>query len=217
MAKQCLCKHRLESLSRLLPRSEPTAWLASALEVKRDAARELAETASCKNEDAGEASDRFLNHEVYVEKFILALDQGTTSSRAMLTSMQDGSVKAVSQKPFRQDLPIRRGWVEHDPKEIWSSQAAVAAEVMAAAGIKSQQIAAIGITNQRETTLLWERKSGNPLMNAIVWQDRRTTELCQKLKSQGFENAIQQKTGLLLDPYFSASKIHWMLRKNSWR
>jgi glycerol kinase len=146
-----------------------------------------------------------------MEKFILALDQGTTSSRAMLF-MQDGTVKAVSQKPLRQIYPSP-GWVEHDPKEIWSSQAAVAAEVMAAAGIKSQQIAAIGITNQRETTLLWERKSGNPLMNAIVWQDRRTTEICQKMKSQGLENAIQQKTGLLLDPYFSASKIHWMLEK----
>ncbi len=144
-----------------------------------------------------------------MEKFILALDQGTTSSRAMLF-MQDSTVKAVSQKPFRQFYPSP-GWVEHDPKEIWSSQAAVAAEVMAAAGIKSEQIAAIGITNQRETTLLWERKSGNPLMNAIVWQDRRTTEICQKMKSQGFENAIQQKTGLLIDPYFSASKIHWML------
>jgi glycerol kinase len=124
--------------------------------------------------------------------------------------MRDGSVKAIAQKSFRQIFPSP-GWVEHDPKEIWASQAAVAAEVMASAGITSNQVAAIGITNQRETTVLWDRKSGKPLMNAIVWQDRRTTAICQKMKSDGLETLIQQKTGLLLDPYFSASKIYWML------
>ncbi len=144
-----------------------------------------------------------------MEKFILALDQGTTSSRAVLYT-HDGTVKAMAQKPFRQLFPFP-GWVEHDPNEIWSSQAAVAAEIMAHAGISSNQIAAIGITNQRETTLLWERKTGKPLMNAIVWQDRRTTEICQKMKNEGLEHIVQQKTGLLLDPYFSASKINWML------
>lgn len=142
-------------------------------------------------------------------EFILALDQGTTSSRAMLFT-HEGMVKAIAQKPFRQIFPSP-GWVEHDPKEIWTSQAAVAAEVIADAGINSNEIAAIGITNQRETTILWDRKSGKPLMNAIVWQDRRTTEICQKMKSDGLEPLIQKKTGLLLDPYFSASKIRWML------
>ena len=116
-------------------------------------------------------------------EFILALDQGTTSSRAMLFT-HEGMVKAIAQKPFRQIFPSP-GWVEHDPKDIWTSQAAVAAEVIADAGINSNEIAAIGITNQRETTILWDRKSGKPLMNAIVWQDRRTTEICQKMKSDG--------------------------------
>ena len=101
--------------------------------------------------------------------------------------------------------------MEHDPKEIWTSQASVAAEVLADAGISPTQVAAIGITNQRETTIIWDRKTGKPIMNAIVWQDRRTTELCQKMKNEGLEPLIQQKTGLLLDPYFSASKIRWIL------
>lgn len=141
--------------------------------------------------------------------FVLALDQGTTSSRAMLVT-REGTVKAVAQKAFRQIFPSP-GWVEHDPNEIWASQASVAAEAMASAGVSSTQIAAIGITNQRETTVVWDRKTGKPIMNAIVWQDRRTTDLCQKLKNDGLEPLIQQKTGLLLDPYFSASKIRWML------
>ena len=144
-----------------------------------------------------------------MDKFILALDQGTTSSRAMLIT-KEGTIKAVAQKPFRQIFPSP-GWVEHDPKEIWTSQASVAAEVMADAGISASHIAAIGITNQRETTIIWDRKTGKPIMNAIVWQDRRTTELCQKMKNEGLEPLIQQKTGLLLDPYFSASKIRWIL------
>lgn len=141
--------------------------------------------------------------------FILALDQGTTSSRALLIA-RDSTIKAIAQKSFRQIFPSP-GWVEHDPKEIWTSQAAVAAEVMADAGITSKQIKAIGITNQRETTVIWDKKTGKPVMNAIVWQDRRTTELCQKMKNEGLEPLIQQKTGLLLDPYFSASKIRWIL------
>jgi glycerol kinase len=123
---------------------------------------------------------------------------------------KEGAVKAIAQKAFRQMFPYP-GWVEHDPNEIWATQAAVAAEAMARAGVNSTQIAAIGITNQRETTIVWERKTGKPLMNAIVWQDRRTTEMCQKMKSEGLEPLIQQKTGLLLDPYFSASKIRWIL------
>jgi len=144
-----------------------------------------------------------------MEKFILALDQGTTSSRAMLFN-RDGSSKGMAQKAFRQIFPYP-GWVEHSPKDIWATQAAVATEVMASAGINSSQVAAIGITNQRETTLLWDRKTGQPIMNAIVWQDRRTTEICQKMKNEGLESKIQQKTGLFLDPYFSASKIRWIL------
>jgi glycerol kinase len=144
-----------------------------------------------------------------MDTYILALDQGTTSSRAMLFS-REGAVKAMAQKSFRQLFPSP-GWVEHDPSEIWATQAAVAAEAMARAGINSAQIAAIGITNQRETTIVWERKTGKPLMNAIVWQDRRTTQMCQKMKEEGLEPLIQQKTGLLLDPYFSASKIRWIL------
>lgn len=144
-----------------------------------------------------------------MDKYILALDQGTTSSRAMLFS-RDGGVVAIAQRTFRQIFPSP-GWVEHDPNEIWASQAAVSAEAMAKAGVNASQIAAIGITNQRETSIVWDRKTGKPLMNAIVWQDRRTTELCQTLKNQGLEPLIQQKTGLRLDPYFSASKIKWIL------
>jgi glycerol kinase len=144
-----------------------------------------------------------------MSRYILTLDQGTTSSRAMLIG-QDGKVKAIAQKAFRQMFPSP-GWVEHDPKEIWTSQAAVAAEVIADAGIASNQVAGIGITNQRETTIIWDRKTSQPLANAIVWQDRRTTALCQKLKNEGREPFVQQKTGLFLDPYFSAPKIRWIL------
>jgi glycerol kinase len=141
--------------------------------------------------------------------YILALDQGTSSSRALLIA-HDGTIKASAQKEFRQIFPSP-GWVEHDPKQIWSSQAAVATEVIAHAGIQVQEIKAIGITNQRETTVVWERKSGQPIANAIVWQDRRTTELCQKLKNQGLEPLFTQKTGLVLDPYFSGTKLQWIL------
>ncbi len=143
-------------------------------------------------------------------KYILALDQGTTSSRAVLISEQ-GVLHTSAQKEFTQFFPSP-GWVEHDPHEIWTSQAACITEVLVKGDVTPSQIGAIGITNQRETTIVWERKTGKPLMNAIVWQDRRTTELCQDLKRQGFESVIRNKTGLLLDPYFSATKLQWVLK-----
>ncbi len=142
-------------------------------------------------------------------RYLLALDQGTTSSRALLFNQQ-GSIHAVAQKEFKQYFP-QPGWVEHDPMEIWSSQVGVMEEVLAKAGVTSKYVAAIGITNQRETTILWERKTGIPIAPAIVWQDRRTTELCQQFKQKGLETLFQEKTGLLLDPYFSGTKIHWLL------
>lgn len=143
-------------------------------------------------------------------KYILALDQGTTSSRAVLIT-HEGIVQATAQKEFKQYFP-QPGWVEHDPQEIWSSQAACMSEVLVKGGITHDQIAAIGITNQRETTIVWDRKTGKPVMNAIVWQDRRTTEICRDLKSKGLEPLFRQKTGLLLDPYFSATKLYWILK-----
>jgi len=142
-------------------------------------------------------------------KYILALDQGTTSSRAVLFG-PDGRVHGQAQTPFRQIFP-RPGWVEHDPVEIWSSQAGVAIEALAQANATVESIAAIGITNQRETTILWDRKTGEPIHHAIVWQDRRTSAFCDQLREQGHEQVIQQKTGLIIDAYFSASKIRWML------
>lgn len=142
-------------------------------------------------------------------KYILALDQGTTSSRALIID-HAGHVIAKAQKEFKQLFPSP-GWVEHDPLQIWSTQAAVATEVLAHSGIKPKQIAAIGITNQRETTILWDKTTGEPIANAIVWQDRRTTELCQALKDKGYEPTFSEKTGLLLDPYFSGTKVHWLL------
>lgn len=143
------------------------------------------------------------------ERYILALDQGTTSSRAIVID-SGGRVRAMAQHPFRQIFP-RPGWVEHDPVEIWSSQIGVATEALASAGISAAGIAAIGITNQRETAILWDRASGEPLHNAIVWQDRRTAEDCDRLREQGHAERIQQKTGLLPDAYFSASKLRWLL------
>lgn len=141
--------------------------------------------------------------------FILALDQGTTSSRAIVFD-NNGIPMATAQKEFNQIFP-RPGWVEHDPEEIWSTQAGVAMEVLARAGLESGNIAAIGITNQRETTVVWNRISGRPVYNAIVWQDRRTSEFCDKLKSDGLSLIIQEKTGLVIDAYFSATKIKWIL------
>jgi len=141
--------------------------------------------------------------------YILALDQGTTSSRALVVNRQ-GEICSVAQKEFEQKFP-KAGWVEHDPEEIWSSQVSVAAEAVAKLNVTGKQIAAIGITNQRETTIVWDRKTGKPIYNAIVWQDRRTSEFCDELKEQGHTEAIQQKTGLVLDAYFSATKVRWIL------
>jgi glycerol kinase len=142
-------------------------------------------------------------------KFILSLDQGTTSSRAILFD-HSGSIVAVAQKEFTQHFP-QSGWVEHDAEDIWSSQFSVMAEVLAKSGIKTDQLAAIGITNQRETSIVWDRATGKPLCNAIVWQDRRTAAYCDSLKKQGHENLIRQKTGLVIDAYFSATKLKWIL------
>ncbi len=140
---------------------------------------------------------------------ILALDQGTTSSRAILFD-HAGRIVKVAQKEFRQIYP-QAGWVEHDPAEIWESQRSVALEAVKAAGASSKDIAAIGITNQRETTVVWDRKTGQPIYNAIVWQDRRTAGFCDQMKSQGYEQLVQQKTGLVIDAYFSGSKVRWIL------
>ncbi|WP_336962659.1 glycerol kinase GlpK [Chryseobacterium contaminans] len=143
------------------------------------------------------------------EKLILALDQGTTSSRAILFN-HSGEIKYLSQKDFRQIFPTP-GWVEHDPNEIWSSQISVAAEIIAKAGISGLEVAAIGITNQRETTIVWDKETGEPIYNAIVWQDRRTSKYCDELKEQGHAEIIKEKTGLVLDAYFSATKLKWIL------
>ncbi|UTX47732.1 glycerol kinase GlpK [Chryseobacterium sp. MA9] len=143
------------------------------------------------------------------EKLILALDQGTTSSRAILFN-HSGEIKYVSQKDFEQIFPTP-GWVEHDPNEIWSSQISVAAESIAKAGISGLEVAAIGITNQRETTIVWDKETGEPIYNAIVWQDRRTSKYCDELKEQGHAEMIKEKTGLVLDAYFSATKLKWIL------
>jgi glycerol kinase len=144
-----------------------------------------------------------------MEKFILSLDQGTTSSRAIIFDHK-GNIITAAQKEFTQFYP-QPGWVEHDASEIWSTQAGVAIEALTRAGIDSAQIAAIGITNQRETTVVWERSTGKPIFNAIVWQDRRTAEFCDKIKESGHGNRIRQKTGLIIDAYFSATKIGWIL------
>lgn len=141
--------------------------------------------------------------------YILALDQGTTSSRALLFD-QHGVVRAVAQREFKQIFP-EPGWVEHDPEEIAATQIAVALEALAQAKAESSDVAAIGITNQRETTIVWDRATSMPICNAIVWQDRRTAAFCNQLKAQGHENLIQQCTGLLIDAYFSGSKVSWIL------
>jgi len=143
------------------------------------------------------------------EKFILAFDQGTTSSRAILFD-KSGTIRHVSQKDFEQIFSTP-GWVEHNPNEIWSSQISVATEVIAKAGITGRDIAAIGITNQRETTVVWDRNTSEPIYNAIVWQDRRTAKYCDELRANGYVDLIKQKTGLVLDSYFSATKLKWIL------
>lgn len=141
--------------------------------------------------------------------FVLALDQGTTSSRAIVFNTH-GSIRAVAQQEFRQIYP-QAGWVEHDATEIWKTQLATAREALTKAGLKAADIAAIGITNQRETTLLWDRKTGEPVGNAIVWQDRRTAGFCDQLKAAGHAERIQAATGLVIDAYFSGSKARWIL------
>ncbi|MDO8944746.1 MAG: glycerol kinase GlpK, partial [Desulfobacterales bacterium] len=141
---------------------------------------------------------------------ILALDQGTTSSRAIIFD-DAGAIIASAQQEFAQHYP-RPGWVEHDPVEIWETQAGVAALAMKNAGLHGPEIAAIGVTNQRETTVAWERATGRPICNAIVWQDRRTAPRCAELKKAGHEKTFTDKTGLLLDPYFSGTKIEWILK-----
>jgi len=140
---------------------------------------------------------------------ILALDQGTTSSRAIVFE-HDGSIRAVVQKEFKQIFP-QSGWVEHDPEEIWSSQLSTAREALQKAGLKASDVAAIGITNQRETTLVWDRKTGTAIYNAIVWQDRRTAKFCDGLKAAGHSDLIQSRAGLVIDAYFSGSKLRWIL------
>jgi len=142
-------------------------------------------------------------------QYILALDQGTTSSRAIVFD-RDGMAVAVAQKEFAQIYP-KPGWVEHDPIEIWASQSAMAAEALARANLSGDAIAAVGVTNQRETTVVWERATGKPIYNAIVWQDRRTADDCARLKRDGAEPGVTKKTGLRLDPYFSGTKVCWIL------
>lgn len=143
------------------------------------------------------------------DSYILAIDQGTTSSRSIIFDQQCRQV-ALSQKEYQQIYP-RPGWVEHDPTEIWSSQISTLGEAMARADLSPRNIAAIGITNQRETTIVWDKSTGKPIYNAIVWQDRRTADFCKSLFEQGHEPIVRQKTGLRLDPYFSATKIRWIL------
>lgn len=144
-----------------------------------------------------------------MEEYILSLDQGTTSSRAILFDKK-GNIKGISQKEFKQIFP-KSGWVEHDPMEIWGTQSGVCREVLEKNFIRPSQVKGIGITNQRETTIIWEKETGKPIYNAIVWQCRRTFEICEKLRKDGYEKLFFEKTGLILDAYFSATKIKWIL------
>ncbi len=144
-----------------------------------------------------------------MQRYILALDQGTTSSRAILFD-RDARIQGCAQREFRQIFP-QPGWVEHDADEIWQTQLDVAREVMRNCGVKPAEVAALGIANQRETTVIWDRTSGKPIANAIVWQDRRTAGICAELQQQGFADVVRSKTGLVLDAYFSATKIQWLL------
>ncbi|MGI9174174.1 MAG: glycerol kinase GlpK, partial [Rhodothermales bacterium] len=143
----------------------------------------------------------------------LALDQGTTSSRAIVFD-HGGKIVSTAQKEFEQIFP-KPGWVEHDPKEIWTTQISVAAEAVTRAGLKAKDVKAIGITNQRETAIVWDRETGEPVFNAIVWQDRRTAGLCDRLKADGHEATFREKTGLVVDSYFSGTKVHWILENVS--
>ncbi|HMT14725.1 MAG TPA: FGGY family carbohydrate kinase, partial [Aestuariivirga sp.] len=141
--------------------------------------------------------------------YILAIDQGTTSSRAIVFDRKL-TPRAVAQKEFRQHFP-RSGWVEHEPEDIWTTVVAVCRAALRKARLRPTAISAIGITNQRETTLVWDRRTGKPIHRAIVWQDRRTADMCQRLKAEGHEALFARKTGLLLDPYFSGTKLAWLL------
>ncbi|MBP5222325.1 MAG: glycerol kinase, partial [Lachnospiraceae bacterium] len=143
--------------------------------------------------------------------YVMALDQGTTSSRCILFD-KGGNICSMAQKEFTQIYP-QPGWVEHDPKEIWSSQLAVAIEAMARIGATAEEIRGIGLTNQRETTIVWDRKTGEPVYNAIVWQCRRTADRIGRMKADGVEQMVRDKTGLIPDAYFSASKIAWILEQ----
>lgn len=144
-----------------------------------------------------------------MSSYILAIDQGTTSSRAIMFN-DSSEILGVSQAEFTQFFP-QDGWVEHDPEEIWSSTVSVVKDLISSTGISASEIAAIGITNQRETTVIWDKKTGEPVYKAIVWQDRRTADYCESLKEDGFESLVTEKTGLLLDPYFSGTKVRWLL------
>src|SRR6478736_9904020 len=146
-------------------------------------------------------------------KFIIALDQGTTSSRAVLFD-ELGTIKGIAQQEFRQIFP-KSGWVEHDPEEIWSSQSGVLNKLISDHSVDLNSIAAIGITNQRETTVIWDRKTGEPVYNAIVWQDKRTAPICEELKTKGLTDHVRNTTGLVIDSYFSATKIKWILDQSS--
>jgi len=145
------------------------------------------------------------------KKYILALDQGTTSSRAVLFDMEKGEIVNIKNKPFKQIYP-RAGWVEHDPEEIWLGQLEVLRDVVNSSGISPGEISAIGITNQRETVVLWDKNTGKPIYNAIVWQCRRTADLCNRLKVDGLQDVVKEKTGLVIDAYFSGTKIQWILK-----
>ena len=142
-------------------------------------------------------------------KYVMALDAGTTSNRCILFN-GNGEIVSVAQKEFTQYFP-KSGWVEHDANEIWLTQYAVASEALSKVNAKAEDIAAIGITNQRETTIVWDKETGDPIYHAIVWQDRRTAEYCETLVKKGLSDTFREKTGLVIDPYFSATKIRWLL------
>lgn len=150
-----------------------------------------------------------MNRGIFLETFILSIDQGTTSSRAILFNKQ-GEIVFVAQKEFTQHFP-KPGWVEHNANEIWGSVLSVITELLSESGIKPEQIAGIGITNQRETTVIWDKETGEPIYNAIVWQSRQTSDICEELKTKGYDDLFRSKTGLLIDAYFSGTKVKWIL------
>ncbi|MGM0675558.1 MAG: FGGY family carbohydrate kinase, partial [Spirochaetota bacterium] len=143
------------------------------------------------------------------QNYVMAFDAGTTSSRAIIFD-HDGEIVSVAQQEFPQIYP-KPGWVEHNPLDIWGTQSGVAREVLEKAGIRPQEVAAIGITNQRETAIVWDKNTGKPIMNGIVWQDRRTAGICDKMKDDGFTDYVRENTGLVIDAYFSGTKVKWML------